>query len=319
MVRRHANTDTRFSIDNQPLLPRAARGTKACRQGRVLRTTLLGTAPSREGAGNPPNSVSGRGIERWKRLSSESINRVFAIGWEEFTSGAVEARRLVALRDRWLNPPEWVEWVDEPVPSYPERVVPRDEDAAKALKKRTLTNLYNARPQWLADAHAALDAAVATAYGWRANISDGETHQGSLVLNGGIPANHPRERGVAARDGVRSVVVAACQRAGCNSSERLGSDGFCDDDSIPVGRHPNLGFQFLLFFVHRLVQGPTDSDLPRSFDLALSCNSSCQDSVSSGAKSLHRCHVAPDVKRGCQRSCVPMRDVVTLVHKLLDK
>ena len=24
MVRRHANTDTRFSIDNQPLLPRAA-------------------------------------------------------------------------------------------------------------------------------------------------------------------------------------------------------------------------------------------------------------------------------------------------------
>ena len=25
MVRRHANTDTRFSIDNQPLLPRAAR------------------------------------------------------------------------------------------------------------------------------------------------------------------------------------------------------------------------------------------------------------------------------------------------------
>ena len=28
MVRRHANTDTRFSIDNQPLLPRAARETR---------------------------------------------------------------------------------------------------------------------------------------------------------------------------------------------------------------------------------------------------------------------------------------------------
>ena len=28
---------------------------------------------------------------------------------------------------------------------YPERPVPRDEDAAKALRKRTLTNLYNAR------------------------------------------------------------------------------------------------------------------------------------------------------------------------------
>ena len=35
-----------------------------------------------------------------------------------------------------------------------------------------MTNLYNARPQWLADAHAALDAAVAAAYGWPADISD---------------------------------------------------------------------------------------------------------------------------------------------------
>ena len=41
------------------------------------------------------------------------------------------ARRLVELRDRWLNPPEWVEWVDEPVPGYPKRPVPRDEDRRK--------------------------------------------------------------------------------------------------------------------------------------------------------------------------------------------
>jgi hypothetical protein len=34
------------------------------------------------------------------------------------------------------------------------------------LKKRTLTNLYNARPTWLANLHAALDRAVWTAYGW---------------------------------------------------------------------------------------------------------------------------------------------------------
>ena len=79
------------------------------------------------------------------------------------------ARRLVDLRDRWLNPPEWVEWVDEPVPGYPRRPVPRDEEAAKALRKRTLTNLYNARPQWLVDAHVALDAVVAAAYGWSAD------------------------------------------------------------------------------------------------------------------------------------------------------
>ena len=51
------------------------------------------------------------------------------------------------------------------MPGYPQRPVPRNEDAAKALKKRTLTTLYNARPQWLADAHAALDAAVTAEYG----------------------------------------------------------------------------------------------------------------------------------------------------------
>ena len=94
------------------------------------------------------------------------------------------AQRLVELRDRWLNPPEWVEWVDEPVPGYPTRPVPRDEAAAKALKKRTLTNLYNARPQWLADAHASLDAAVATAHGWPADISNDDALAELLALNG---------------------------------------------------------------------------------------------------------------------------------------
>ena len=83
---------------------------------------------------------------------------------------AEAARRLVALRERWLNPPEWVDWVDEPVPGYPQRPVARDEPAAKELGARTLTNLYNDRPQWLADAHASLDAAVAAAYGWDADI-----------------------------------------------------------------------------------------------------------------------------------------------------
>ena len=96
---------------------------------------------------------------------------------------AEAARRLVELRDRWLNPPEWVEWIDEPVPGYPKRPVPRDEAAAKELKKRTLTNLYNTRPQWLADAHAALDAAVAAAYGWRVDISDDDALNALLTLN----------------------------------------------------------------------------------------------------------------------------------------
>ena len=93
------------------------------------------------------------------------------------------AQRLVELRDRWLNPPEWVEWLDEPVPGYPTRPVPRDEAAATALKTRTLTSLYNARPTWLADAHAVLDAAVATAYGWPADISDDDALAELLALN----------------------------------------------------------------------------------------------------------------------------------------
>ena len=34
------------------------------------------------------------------------------------------------------------------------------------MQQRTLTKLYNQRPAWLVQAHAALDAAVAAAYGW---------------------------------------------------------------------------------------------------------------------------------------------------------
>ena len=79
--------------------------------------------------------------------------------------------------------------MDEPVPGYPKRAVPRDEGAAKALKKRTLTNLYNARPQWLVDAHEALDAAVAAAYGSSADISDDEVFRELLALNGAGTAN----------------------------------------------------------------------------------------------------------------------------------
>ena len=87
------------------------------------------------------------------------------------------------LRDRWLNPPEWVEWVDEPVTGYPMRPVPRGEAAANELKARTLTNLYNARPQWLADVHAALDAALAAAYGWDAGISEDDALGDMLTRN----------------------------------------------------------------------------------------------------------------------------------------
>ena len=59
--------------------------------------------------------------------------------------------------------------VPEIVAGYPDRIIPRPE-FAKAIKERTLTNLYNAKQkgevQWLEDAHRTLDAAVARAYGW---------------------------------------------------------------------------------------------------------------------------------------------------------
>ena len=73
--------------------------------------------------------------------------------------------------------------MDEPVPGFPKRTVARDDAAAKVLKARTLTNLYNARPQWLTDAHADVDAAVATAYGWNADVPDSEALDALMALN----------------------------------------------------------------------------------------------------------------------------------------
>ena len=66
---------------------------------------------------------------------------------------------------------------------------PRDAECAAKLAKRTLTNLYNERPAWLASAHARLDAAVAAAYGWvragqpETNLSDDEILSRLLELN----------------------------------------------------------------------------------------------------------------------------------------
>jgi hypothetical protein len=79
---------------------------------------------------------------------------------------AEAAHELNDLREKWLNPP----------------------DAPEAeLKKRTLTNLYNARPAWLTAAHDALDRAVWAAYGWDnldpQQTSDEEILSRLLALN----------------------------------------------------------------------------------------------------------------------------------------
>ena len=71
----------------------------------------------------------------------------------------------------------------EVVPGYPDRILPVNDRAAAILKKRTLTNLYNERPQWLQDAHRALDEAVAAAYGWPADLADDDILARLLALN----------------------------------------------------------------------------------------------------------------------------------------
>ena len=78
------------------------------------------------------------------------------------------AARLNELREGWLNP------VDaNGNPALP----PKD------LARRTLTNLYNQRPAWLANADADLDAAVAAAYGWPASLDNAAILERLLALN----------------------------------------------------------------------------------------------------------------------------------------
>jgi type II restriction/modification system DNA methylase subunit YeeA len=96
---------------------------------------------------------------------------------------AKTAQRLDELRNAWLNPPDLIRIEPEIVAGYPDRILPKDAQAAMTLGNRTLTNLYNQRPQWLADAHRDLDAAVAAAYGWPADISEEDALARLLELN----------------------------------------------------------------------------------------------------------------------------------------
>lgn len=82
----------------------------------------------------------------------------------------------------------WARYVHDPndrgigTVRYP-RLAPKDETTAKQLQKRTLTNLYNAQPEWLRQAHAALDRAVFAAYGWEPAMSDDDLLAALLALN----------------------------------------------------------------------------------------------------------------------------------------
>jgi len=98
------------------------------------------------------------------------------------------AFKLNILRENWLNPADWVDWVitsEEEKAGFPKRPVAKAGHEAD-LKKRTLTNLYNNKPSWLIKAHEAIDKAVANAYGWKdytAEMTDAEILQRLLKLN----------------------------------------------------------------------------------------------------------------------------------------
>ncbi|WP_272860381.1 class I SAM-dependent DNA methyltransferase [Paracoccus stylophorae] len=96
---------------------------------------------------------------------------------------AAAARDLNEKREAWLNPPDLVRREPEIVAGYPDRLLPVDAAAEAVLKKRTLTNLYNARPAWLDGLHRRLDAAVAAAYGWSEDISEDDALARLLELN----------------------------------------------------------------------------------------------------------------------------------------
>jgi hypothetical protein len=117
---------------------------------------------------------------------------------------AAATQELNTLRERWLNPPEWTvekilefpgsvsgawaRYVVKPDKNgvgtvrYP-RLEPRDADCATKLKDRTLTKLYNERPAWLDLAHKKLDAAVAAAYGFPADLTDEQILEKLLASN----------------------------------------------------------------------------------------------------------------------------------------
>ncbi len=103
--------------------------------------------------------------------------------WSEPELAAYEridaaAKELNEQRERWLNPPEWInsvaQYVDHKhdfsdVPAEARDLIRQSAIMAEAardprLKKRTLTNLYNERPTWLRLAHEKLDRAVLAAY-----------------------------------------------------------------------------------------------------------------------------------------------------------
>lgn len=140
---------------------------------------------SRHGAGNDPRYTPSTTFETFPFPDGLTPNRPASAYASDPRARAIAdaAKRLNDLREAWLNPADLVNRVPEVAEGFPDRIVPRDAKAAAILKKRTLTNLYNDPPDWLRMAHRDLDAAVAAAYGWPADLPDEEALRHMLALN----------------------------------------------------------------------------------------------------------------------------------------
>ncbi|WP_342726087.1 DNA methyltransferase [Bradyrhizobium sp. B097] len=137
------------------------------------------------GVGNDPQYTPSTGFETYPFPEGMTPNIPASNHVDNPASAgiAAAAKALNELRESWLNPLDLIYREPEVVPGFPDRIFPIDENAAEILKKRTLTNLYNERPTWLTNAHADLDAAVATAYNWPADISEDDALAKLFALN----------------------------------------------------------------------------------------------------------------------------------------
>ncbi|MCK1271368.1 MULTISPECIES: class I SAM-dependent DNA methyltransferase [unclassified Bradyrhizobium] len=136
------------------------------------------------GVGNDPRYTIGTCFETFPFPDGLTPTEIAgAVGDVRADAIAAAAKGLNELRENWLNPLDLVRREPEIVPGFPDRLIPINSAALALLKKRTLTNLYNERPTWLANAHADLDAAVAYAYGWPADISEEEALARLFALN----------------------------------------------------------------------------------------------------------------------------------------